>query len=242
MKLSSIKALVVLLFVALSCSPTASAQSQTINKADHPTTADKYEKIQQKFNPIYGSEKESNDLLSFIAANMVLELDAAAVKNIDGIVVVSFYLDTLGCIDRLAVTKSLRPWIDFAIIGGLKRMPNYGKPSIRNNGKAYESRHSMVFSFGSYIRGGGHTYGFQGDAVRNKTQEELNRQRNDHFAKINEQTALWNKFTTKNSKLEYDTKSGLKNQAGTLAPDDQLGTPDALPPMTPTVTITNREL
>lgn len=238
MKLSSISILFVL---ALSCGVTAAQPPKT---AEHPTSADKSnksEKIKQKFNPIYGSEKEANDLLSFIAVNMVLELDAESVKNIDGVAIVSFYLDTLGNVSRLALTKSLRPWIDYAIIGGMKKMPPYGKPSMRNNGKAFESFHTVVFSFGSYVRAGGHTYGFQGETVSANIQREIDRQRNEQIAKAKEHNDKWNKFTTKNARLEYDTKSGLKNQAGTLAPDDQIGTPDNLPPLMPTVTIKNKE-
>lgn len=238
MKLSSIS---ILLVLALGCGIAAAQPPKAI---EHPTSAiksSKSEKIQQKFNPIYGSEQDANDLLSFIAANMVLELDAESVRNIDGIAVVSFYLDTLGNIDRLAVTKSLRSWIDYALIGGMKRLPAYGRPSTRKNGKVFESFHNVVFSFGSYVRVGKHTYGFQGETVSANIQKEIDRQRNEQIARAKEHNDKWSKFTTKNARLEYDTKNGLKNQAGTLAPDDQIGTPDNLPPLMPTVTIKNKE-
>lgn len=246
MKLSSIRVRVIASIWTVGCTLVVSAQSpysptSSTKAANHPTTAEKNDVIRQKFNPIFGAEKESNALLSFISANMVLELDAASVKNIDGYVALSFQLDTLGNIDRLTITKSLRPWIDYAIIDGMKKLPSYGKPSTRNNGKIYVSNHNMVFSFGTFVRSS-RTYGFQGEAVTAATQAEIDRQRNEHFARINEQNSQWEKFTSVNSRLVYDTKNGLKNQAGSLAPDSQIGTPDNLPTTTPTISITNKEL
>ncbi len=197
-------------------------------------------KVKQRFNPIFGDEKESNQIISFIASNLVVELDPEQIKKLDGFMVASFVIDTLGNIEKLAVQRSYNTWVDYAIIGAIKSLPPWGKPSLDKNDKPVEKYHNIVFTFGSYVKGDTH-FGFQADAVRDNTQKEINSQRDALSASLNEKRTKWNSFTDVNSKLVYDIKQGLKNEATIINPNDPF-TNKGTPPITvPTIKITEKE-
>ncbi len=195
--------------------------------------------VYQKFNPVFGSEKEANEIISFMSSNLVVKLDPDALKQLDGYLVIRFEVDTLGMIGKLKVQKSYNSWVDHAILGAIKELPEWGVPPVRN-GKIVSKWHNIVFTFGSYVGGEG-TYGFQDETVARNTQNEIDRQRDEHFAKINEKNKEWNDFTDINSKLEYDIKDGLKQEATTLPGVNPLQTPDDEQRTIPTIKITQQD-
>ncbi len=195
------------------------------------------EKIRQRFNPVYGSEKESNEIISFIASNLVVELEPRQLKMLNGYLVLNFMIDTLGHIGDFRVTKSYNQWVDYAILGAMTKLPEWGVIP-RHKGEKTSKRHQIVFTFGSYVKGS-ETYGFQGDAVDRNIQSQINEQREAHFAKIKEEEERWESFTDDNGVIRYDTKEGLKDNQTILMPNDPLD-PTNQPPQTPTITITEQ--
>lgn len=207
-------------------------------KVTYDSETSGYEKIKQKFNPIYSNEEESNQIISFISANLVVELEPRQIKKLDGYLVIRFVVDTLGNFEKLKVAKSYNNWVDYAMLGAMKTLPSYGKIFYNKKGEPIEKSQQVVFSFGSYVKNGG-TYGFQNDLVRNNTQDEINKQRDEYFAKVKQHWKQWGSFTDVNSRLEYDIKDGLKQEANRMDIDD-LENSDLTPPIiNPTITITD---
>lgn len=191
--------------------------------------------MQQRFSPIYGNEAEINEIIGFIASNLVVPLNPDQLKQLDGYAVIGFDIDTTGTMGNYRVIRSYNSWVDYALIGAMVELPHWGVIPTTQKGEPTRKDHHIVFTFGSYSKGTG-TFGFQGNTVNRNTQTELNRQRDDHFAKIKEKNRLWNDFTTENSRLEYDIQEGLKQEARTLNEQNPLD-PTSLPPTTPTFTI-----
>lgn len=164
----------------------------------------------QKFNPVYSNQAEVNELLSFVSANIKVELTENQVENINGQMVCKFRIDTTGRIYNVTVGRSLKPWIDMAIIGAMIRLPHYGVPSIGRNGKPQDVDRQLVFSFGkSYFQGVEHI-GFNGDAVQRNIARSIDQQQAAAFKEKRRHTAAWDGFTNQNSKLRYDGRDALK--------------------------------
>lgn len=206
----------------------------------HSATAEMPEKIKQRFTPVFGNEKEINEIISFISSNLVVELNTDQLKRLDGYMIATFIIDTTGNIARLDVKKSYNSWVDYAIIGALNSLPSWGRKAYDKNDNLVERQHDIVFTFGSYVKGS-HAYGFQGDKVRSNTQGLIDAQRNAHYAKLQEERGIWNSYTDVNAKLEYNIKDGLRNEAGVLLRDDPFAYPKPPPLTTPTIKITQRD-
>ncbi len=204
--------------------------------AYHPTDAHSSKMVRQRVNPIFGSEKEANQIISFIASNLVLEFEEEQIKKLDGYMVLNFVVDTAGVIDRLEVKKSYNIWVDYAILGAIKKLPEWGIPSLRN-GEPVERNHQLVFSFGSYSNQE-QTYGLQNETIARNTQDEIDRQRQEYMAQIQEEHSEWKSFTDVNSQLEYNIQDGLKQEAQTLTGTDDLYNGGDYTPSTPTISIT----
>lgn len=220
----------IILFLLILCSVSFASAQDT-------TSLYRSDKIRQRFNPIFGNEKESNEIISFIASNLVVELEPSQLKNLDGYLVIAFKLDSAGMIGDLRVSKSYNSWVDYAILGGIKKLPEYGVPTIRN-GKVVESKQQVVFSFGSYVKKDA-TYGLQNETIRQNTQSLIDEQKNEFYAKRKREDEKWNGFTDVNSQLEYDIKHGLKQEATTILNEDALLDPDLTPSTVPTITVTD---
>lgn len=228
--------------VLLGSSTAGAAPMITVQQKDveHPTNAESSEKIKQRFNPIFGSEGEANEIISFISSNLVVELESEQIKRLDGYMIATFIVDTMGNIDRINVKRSYNTWVDYAIIGALNNLPPLGRKSYDKRDNLVERQHDIAFTFGSYVKGS-NTYGFQGAKVRDNTQQQLNEQRDTHFAEVNKQRGMWSNFTDVNAKLEYNIKDGLRDEARTLRGDDPFAYPKPPPLTTPTIKITQRD-
>ncbi len=195
-------------------------------------------RVMQRFNPIYGSEPESNEIISFISANLVVGLDPEQMKKLDGYLVITFDIDTLGKIGHLEVRRSYNSWVDWVILAAMNELPECGVISRDSNGAPRDRRQQVVFTFGSYVKGGGGTYGFQGETVARNTQNELNKQKDEYVAQIKKQTESWRNYTDVNAKLEYDTKQGLKQEAAVLDGANPLDLDKSETSVIPTISIT----
>ncbi len=171
----------------------------------------------QRFNPVFGNEPESNQIISFIASHLKVELPTMVVETLDGYMGLQFGIDTLGNIGRYAVIKSYNSWVDYAIISAMNRLPAWGVPPINDQGEVIDKQHQIYFTFGSYNKGG--TYGYQRDAVDRNTQALINEQRDSHFAELNKKNKEWQDFSDKNSTLKYDVQRGLTQEASTIEGD-----------------------
>lgn len=189
----------------------------------------------QKFNPVYSNQAEINELLSFVSANIKVELSEDQVRNIDGQMVCKFRLDVTGRIYNVTVGKSLRPWIDMAIIGAMVRLPNYGVPATDRRGQPWDVERQLVFSFGKPFFQAVDRIGFDGETVQRRIDESIRRQEAAVFKEKRRQTAAWDGFTKQNAKLQYDGRDALKGSYPVL-PDasDGLRAPVVY---TPTISI-----
>ncbi len=191
-------------------------------------------KVRQRFSPVYGGERESDQIIEFIAQNLVLELDSAHLARLDGMLVVTFSIDSLGAMHNYRIRRSFTPGIDYAILVALRGLPHWGVPP-RENGRKSQRNHQIVFSFGSYNKGAYH-YGYHGDKQHQKAIQQANAQKEKHLGEQREKSERWDSFTNQNSRLEYDTQQGLwaenqKPDQSTLIPQ----TPTTNQPQTPTI-------
>lgn len=191
----------------------------------------------QKFNPVYGSETEINELLAFVSSNIKVELTEDQINGIDGFMVCKFRLDTLGNLHSFTVGHSLRPWIDYAIIGAMNRLPVYGVPSISRQGDKRDVERQLVFSFGSFLKPIEHV-GLNEEKIKAGIKNSVDEQ-HDAIAKKNaKHTFAWNSFTKDNATLKYDAKDALKGNIPVLP-----GGKDVIkvPITTPTISVTATE-
>ncbi len=209
----------------------------SVGGAYHPTDAMGPKMVRQRVNPIFGNEKEANQIISFIASNLVLEFSEEQIKKLDGYVVLNFVVDTAGTIGNLQVKKSYNIWVDYAILGAIKNLPPWGVPSMRQ-GEPVERTHQVVFSFGTYSNQGQTTYGLQNETIAQNTQDAIDEQRAEYAAKLKEEHNKWQSFTDVNSKLEYDIQDGLRQEAQTLQDGSALDNQGDFTPNTPTISIT----
>ncbi|MEG0656732.1 MAG: hypothetical protein RR980_04435 [Mucinivorans sp.] len=192
----------------------------------------------QKFNPVYGSQSDVNELLAFVSTNLKVELSEDQIKGINGYMTCKFQIDTLGNIHTIRVGHSLRPWIDYAIIGAMNRLPPYGIPVVDRRGQSWNVQRQLVFSFGSFFLPMDHM-GFDGDKVAQHIQQEIDKQRAEIDKAKAERNLQWGNFTRDNSTLRYDTRESLKGNYPIL-PD---GTdPLKSPIITPRISISQGEL
>lgn len=212
------------------------AQIQT---ADTAYYSPKEREVLQHFNPIYGNEEESNNIISFISSNLVVELSPAQVKGIDGYVVCSFVVDTLGEMKKLKVEHSLKPWIDYAILGAMIRLPNWGRPCMRRD-KKVERRFDIVFSFGSFIKPLNHM-GFNGSKVSSETQAQIDEQRLAMQKELLARKNRWDGFTKENAKLEYDNQGALRKEQPVLPGSTNPINPSVPSSTTPTIKISSQK-
>lgn len=230
--------LILTLTVGVAVAKTA-PPADSLHSELHPTTALKTKKIKQRFNPIFGDEKESNQIISFISANLVLELDEDQLASLDGYVVVQFVVDTSGLITNPYIARSYNSWVDYIIMSAIKELPDWGVPSLKN-GEPVERSHQVVFTFGSYVQTK-RPLGLQNEAIAQNTQNKINEQRDAYFAEKREKNEQWNSFTDQNSVLEYNIKDGLRNEARTLQGDEVLRNSNSGSVNTPTITITEKD-
>lgn len=195
------------------------------------------DKIMQRFNPIYGNNPESNEIISFISSNLVVGLRPDQMKRLDGYLVIQFEVDTLGDMGNLQIRKSYNSWVDWVILGALVELPPWGIVPRNRDGSATTKTHQIVFTFGSYVRGGG-TYGFQDETVARNTQNEIDKQNAQFAADVKKRKEQWGTFTDVNAKLEYDTKQGLKQEATILDGINPLDGNNAPKTVIPTISIT----
>ena len=189
----------------------------------------------QKFNPVYSTQEEVNDLLSFVAANIKVELSEDQIRNVNGQMVCKFRVDTTGRIYNVTVGRSLRPWIDMAIVGAMVRMPFYGVAAIDRKGRPYDVERQLVFSFGKPFFQAVDRIGFNGEAVQENIARSIEQQSEAVFKEKRRQTAAWDGFTKENAKLRYDSRDALKGSYPTLpAASDGLKPP---PVYTPTISV-----
>ncbi len=167
--------------------------------------------VRQTFNPVFAGEKEIDQIIGFISSNLVVELDPEQLKQLDGFLVITFRVDTVGMLGGFAVRKSYNSWVDYAILGGLNTLPEWGVPSYKGE-SVVERRHQIVFSFGSYA-GGPPPLGNQSAVAQNRAVAEVDRQRREHYDGIARDNARWDGFTRENSRLEYDVERGLKAES-----------------------------
>lgn len=192
-------------------------------------------KTLQKFNPIYGSQSETNEIIRFISANLAVELDNDQLHNVNGKVICAFVVDTMGNIGSLSVVKSLNPWVDYAIISAMKQLPPWGVPSIRRSGKI-EKRFEVVFSFGTTVSQ--FAFGYQQDLVTSRTQLQIDEQRTALSKELTARKERWDGFTKQNAKLKYDNRGAMRRDQSTLpGTTSPLNPLDAIPSMSPTVSI-----
>lgn len=187
----------------------------------------------QRFNPVYGSEADVNQLLTFVSSNIKVELNEDQTKGVDGYMVCKFKVDTLGNIHTIRVQHALRPWIDYAIIGAMNRLPAYGIPSVDRKGRKQEVDRQLVFSFGSFTKPLDFI-GFNGDKVRENIDQSIQDQIVERTKKNLAQAEKWNGFTNENSKLRYDSREALKGGLKTLPGNDPIKNPVVT---TPTITV-----
>lgn len=193
----------------------------------------------QRFNPRYGGEQEANNLISFVSSNIAVELSPEQVKGVDGVVVCSVLVDTMGVLKDFRVENKLRPWIDHAIVNAMARLPNYGTPCIRRNEKI-ERRFSLVFSFGSFIKPLRYM-GFNGSEVDRQTQAHINAQKDAIKKELAARNTKWNGFVKNNAKLEYDNQGALRKEQSVLPGSTNPLNPDTPTFTTPTITISGKE-
>lgn len=210
------------LFVSLCCAFCTIVGAQEVKKI-------------QKFNPVYSNQAEINALLSFVSANIKVELSEEQVKNVNGQMVCKFRIDTTGRIYNVRVGKSLRSWIDMAIMGAMVRLPMYGVPSTNRRGEPIDVERQLVFSFGKPFFQGVDRVGFDGEAVQEGISKSIDQQASAIFKEKRRQTAAWDGFTNQNAKLRYDGRDALKGSYPVL-PD---ATDGLKPPTvyTPTISV-----
>lgn len=210
----------------------------TLTEREVTYESKKAKKIRQKFNPIYSNEEESNEIISFVSSNLVVELEPQQLSTLDGYVVIRFVVDTLGNFDSFKVAKSYNNWVDYALLGAMKELPKYGKRYYNEDNIPIVKQHQVVFTFGSFVKG---SFGFQDELVRNNTQSSINKQRDEHFAKVNSHWKQWGGYTDINSRLEYNIKDGLKQEAMQVDLNSLENGDDLPPTINPTITITGRD-
>lgn len=187
------------------------------------------EKKIQKFNPVYGSQNEINELLSFVSTNIKVELSEDQIRGVNGYMVCKFRLDTLGNIHTIRVGHSLRPWIDYAIVGAMNRLPPYGTPATDRRGEKKDVERQLVFSFGTSLKPLDHI-GFNEEKVRQNTQDKIDAQLAEINRKKMEDYTKWGNFTKENATLKYDSRDALKGSYPTLPQGmDPLKTPIITP-------------
>lgn len=199
--------------------------------------AEAQEKKIQKFNPVYGSQSEINELLAFVSTNLKVELTQDQIKGINGAMVCTMKIDTMGAIHTIRVGRSLRPWIDYAIVGAMNRLPPYGVPSVDNKGRRREVDRQLVFSFGSFFLPMDHM-GFNGEKVAQNIQDQIDEQMAEDRRKKTEHNAKWNNFYKENATLKYDSRNALKG-GQPLLPDAM--DPLKMPIITPRISISTSD-
>ncbi len=192
------------------------AQSQDTTALTEPYTPYNHSEntVLQRFNPIFGNEKQSNEIISFIASNLAVQLPKSVVEKLNGYMGLQFAIDSTGNFGKFAIIKSYNTWVDYAIIDAMSKLPRWGTPIVNKEGEVIEKNHRIFFTFGTYNQSD--TYGFQGDAVDRNTQAHINEQRNALAAEIARKNRYWDAFTKDNATLEYDIKDGLKQEASVI--------------------------
>ncbi|MEG2865055.1 MAG: hypothetical protein RR858_02615 [Mucinivorans sp.] len=182
----------------------------------------------QKFNPVYGAQSDVNELLAFVSSNIRVELSKDQIRGINGYMVCRFKIDTAGNINTIRVGHSLRPWIDYAIIGAMNRLPKYGIPFLGRRGERKEVDQQLVFSFGTFLLPLDHI-GFNGEKIRQNIQNQIDDQLEAANKIKREQNLKWGNFTLENSTLKYDTRNALKGTLPKLPDADPMKVPDIIP-------------
>lgn len=188
----------------------------------------------KKFTPIYGTDAEINQTLSFVTENLVFDsLTYTRLGNVQGYVRCTFNIDTDGRVVDIKIVKSLAYWLDHEIISAMKRLPATTPLKNKNGDKIKVSR-NIYFTFNSTEDKNRPAPPFYGSHT--EADPKIAEQRHAIAEKMMAQQEAWDGYMKDNTKISLDGKSIYKPD---MLPSNPLkiNTPPVKPPINVTIKV-----
>ena len=148
------------------------------------------------FTPVYGSDSQLNDLLTFVSNWVVVRIPYnEEIHRVNGVIHCRFTMDTTGKIINVRMSKNQWAWMSYSIAAALKNMPPYDAPLTR--GRNFS--HDLYFTFGD--RGNnlpGFSSGDWESAQHARGMEDLQGQKEKEGKKIKAHYKRFEKFRKEN--------------------------------------------